>query len=65
MTYKELTKTQQQFVHFFIDLSWENMHIECETPYTKQEAYRRYYQDALDLIKDGTYKRIKIKKRTV
>jgi hypothetical protein len=62
MPQKTLTKKQQTFVQFFIDMVWENMHIEQETPYTKKQAYRRYYQDALDMIEDGTYKRINIKK---
>lgn len=42
----------------FIDIAYENMAIEKETPFTRQQAYRRYRNDALDLVRDGTYKTI-------
>lgn len=56
----DLTKKQQQFVDRFIDMAYENMAIEKEIPWSREEVYTRYYQDALDLINDGTYKRIRL-----
>ncbi len=55
----KLTVTQKRFVKIFIDLAYENMAIEREQPFSRREAYRRYHRDALDLIKDGTYKTIR------
>jgi hypothetical protein len=55
----KLTKPQERFVKRFIDIAYENMAIEKEMPFTRQEAYRRYRQDALDLVRDGTYKTIR------
>lgn len=55
---QRLTADQNRFIKKFIDIAYENMAIEKETPFSRQEAYRRYYQDALDLIKDGTYKKV-------
>lgn len=57
---RELNKTQERFVKAFIDLAYENMAIERETPFSRNEAYRRYRDDALDLIRDGTYKTIRL-----
>ncbi|MBI2483979.1 hypothetical protein HYV71_02230 [Candidatus Uhrbacteria bacterium] len=56
---KKLTEAQNRFVKRFIDIAYENMAIERETPFTRKEAYRRYRNDALDLIRDGTYKTIR------
>lgn len=56
---KKLTKEQQRFVKCFIDIAYENMAIEKEAAYTRTEAYRRYHQDALDLVRDGTYKKVR------
>lgn len=55
---KILTKVQERFVRRFIDIAYENMAIEKETPFTRQQAYQRYRNDALDLVRDGTYKTI-------
>lgn len=55
---KKLNKTQNRFVKRFIDIAYENMAIEKETPFTRREAYQRYYRDALDLVEDGTYKNV-------
>lgn len=57
--YQKLTKLQARFVKRFIDIAYENMAIEKEVPFSRQEAHKRYFQDALDLIKDGTYKSIR------
>lgn len=56
---QRLTAEQKRFIKKFIDIAYENMAIEKETPLSRQEAYRRYYRDALDLVKDGTYKTIR------
>ena len=59
--YKEkLTEQQERFVRAFIDFAYENMNIEKETPITREEAYARYYNDALDLVKDGTYQNVRL-----
>ncbi len=55
----KLTTLQKRFIKAFIDVAYENMAIEKETPFTRQEAHIRYFHDALDLIKDGTYKTIR------
>ena len=55
---KKLTKTQERFVKRFIDIAFENMAIENEAVYSRSEAYKRYAHDAIDLIEDGTYKKI-------
>lgn len=56
---KALTIAQKRFVKKFIDILYENMAIEHETPFSREEAYRRYRRDALDLIHDGTYKTVR------
>lgn len=58
ITSEWLTADQKRFVKKFINIAYENMAIEKETPFSLREAYRRYHQDALDLIKDGTYKKV-------
>lgn len=55
----KLTTSQKRFVKKFIDIAYENMAIEKETPFSRKEAYRRYQNEALDLIKDGTYRTIR------
>lgn len=55
---KQLTPPQKRFIKRFIDFAFENMAIEKETPFTRKEAYKRYHQDAFDLILDGTYKQV-------
>lgn len=56
----KLNQSQQKFVKKFVDIVYENMAIEHETPISRREAYQRYKQDALDLIHDGTYKTIRL-----
>lgn len=55
----QFTLAQKRFIKKFVDIIYENMAIEHETPFSRQEAYRRYRRDAIDLIKDGTYKTIR------
>lgn len=57
---KKITKAQEFFVKRFIDIAYENMAIENEMPFTRAQAYRRYRADALDLVRDGTYRAIKL-----
>jgi hypothetical protein len=57
---QNLTKPQERFIKTFIDIAYENMAIEHETPFTRSEAYKRYRSDAIDLIEDGTYKNIRL-----
>lgn len=57
--HQQLTSAQRRFMKKFIDIAYENMAIEKETPFSRKEAYRRYWNDALDLVKDGTYKTVR------
>ena len=57
---KDLTEKEKRFVKAFVDIAYENMAIEHEIPITREEAYKRYHSDALDLLKDGTYKNIRL-----
>ena len=55
-----MSKPQERFMKAFIDIAYENMAIEHENPFSRSEAYRRYREDAFDLIRDGTYKTIRL-----
>ena len=55
----QLREPEKRFLKLFIDIAFENMAIENEAPFSRRAAYRRYRDDALDLIKDGTYKAVK------
>jgi hypothetical protein len=57
---QKITEEQERFIKAFIDIAYENMAIEHETPFSRREAYQRYRSDAMDLIKDGTYKAIRL-----
>ena len=59
-TSKKLTAQQKRFVQRFVDMAYENMAIERETPLSRREAHQRYRKDALDLVKDNTYKNINL-----
>lgn len=56
----QCTPVQERFIKTFIDIAYDNMAIEEEAPFSRQEAYRRYRKDALDLVHDGTYKTIRL-----
>ena len=56
---RKLTKEQGRFVKRFIDIIFDSMAIEQEAAYTRSEAYKRYLQDAIDLVEDGTYKKVR------
>ncbi|MEK7480616.1 MAG: hypothetical protein AAB604_00755 [Patescibacteria group bacterium] len=58
--YDKFNAQQERFIKAFIDVAYENMAIEHETPLTRREAYKRYRADAIDLIRDGTYKNIHV-----
>ncbi len=56
----KMSESQERFIKAFIDIAYENMAIEQENPLSRSEAYKRYRDDALDLIRDGTYKTIRL-----
>ena len=56
---QKFTKKQQEFIKKFVDIAYHSALIENEAPFSRAEAHRRYRQEAVDLIVDGTYKRIK------
>ena len=56
----KMSKPHERFMKAFIDIAYENMAIEHENPFSRSEAYRRYREDAFDLIRDGTYKTIRL-----
>ncbi len=49
--------SKERFIKTFIDVAFESMAIEQEVPLSRREAYKRYRQEAIDLIADGTYKK--------
>lgn len=59
-TTKQLTPAQKRFMQRFIDIAYENMAIEKERPFSRRAAYQRYWSEALKLIKDGTYKSVRV-----
>jgi hypothetical protein len=59
MAQKKFTNKQQKFIQKFVDMLYYNMAIENEAPYSKREFFNRYKHHAVDLIRDGTYKKIK------
>jgi len=59
-TQKKFNKKQEAFIKRFVDIAYENMAIEQEVTMSRQEAYKRYRQEAVDLVKDGTYKKVRL-----
>lgn len=60
MLQKRFTKSQQQFIQRFVDMLYYSMAIEGEAPYSKKEFYHKYHHHAIDLINDGSYKKVKL-----
>lgn len=57
---QKFTKRQQEFIKKFVDMLYYNMAIEDEAPYSRREFYNRYKHHAIDLIRDGSYKNVKV-----
>lgn len=60
MTQQKFTKIQQKFIQRFVDMLYYSMDIEGEAPYSKREFYTKYHHHAIDLINDGSYKKVKL-----
>ena len=60
MSRQKFTKHQQQFIKRFVDMLYYSMAIEQEAPYSKREFYSKYQHHAIDLIRDGSYKNVKL-----
>jgi hypothetical protein len=60
MIRKKFTKIQQQFIQRFVDMLYYSMEIEGEAPYSKREFYTKNHHHAVDLINDGSYKKVKM-----
>ena len=51
-------KKEQAFKKWFVDMVYDNMAMEDEAVFTKNEMIKRYKLQLDELIKDGTYKKI-------
>lgn len=60
MKQQVFTKQQRIFIQRFVDMLYHNMAIENEAPYTKRQFYNKYKHHAIDLIEDGSYKKVKL-----
>ncbi|OHB19275.1 MAG: hypothetical protein A2666_02665 [Parcubacteria group bacterium RIFCSPHIGHO2_01_FULL_47_10b] len=56
---RKFNNKQQAFIKKFIDILYHSMAIEREAPYSRREFSRKFRHHAIDLIDDGTYKKVR------